>query len=245
MISRIALIVTGLLTLSILSSAQQVDHVILNNGTTIRGQITEMETGGIVVINDLAGNTWVYKMSEVDKVKRTYYEQSSPILPEHRGWVNMTSIGFLAGSQQSQYIAPFSMQTSFGYKYISGLYTGLSTGIEFLNINHIPIMADLQYTLRNEGLINPVTILKVGYTFPSVSNNDYYGTTNTFNGGLCAAAGMGLKIRKEEKFAWDISILYRYMRINYSEEYEYQSTSNSYLDVYNRLELRLGVYLGI
>lgn len=234
-----------LMMISFSAIGQQLDQVTLKNGSIIRGNITEIIPGGNVTVNDRAGNTWVYAMNEIEDISKTEAEQLEGAAALHHGWVNITSIGFLAGSQSSEYIAPFSMLTSLGYKTATGLYSGLLTGIEFVSINHIPLMIDLQYDLRTEGTITPVAILRGGYTFPSRGTREMYGQETTYSGGIAGATGFGLKIMKENKFAWDVSLLYRYMRINYEENYDYQPYTNSYTDVYNRLEIRFGFYLGI
>jgi len=237
-------------------NAQKIDQVVLNNGTTIRGTIEKIEPDGNVIINDLAGNTWVYAMSEVRQIEKVDARASgkifrqkgllmdSPMPGFDPGFVNMTTIGFLAGSQTSNYIAPFSMQTSFGYYSGAGVYGGLLTGLEFLNINHIPVMLDFQYALRNSDVM-PVLIARAGYAVPSKSTRENYSSDFTYNGGVAGAVGMGLKIRTRESFAWDISLLYRYMQINYTEENDWQSYPTTYKDVYNRLEIRVGFYLDV
>lgn len=240
----------GLITLAIIAiaivsvSAQQVDRVILKSGSVIKGNIIKAVPTGEVTIEDRAGNRWVFPMEEVQEIEKTDDTETVPVGQLPAGLVNITTIGFLPGSQNSQYIAPFSMQTSFGYRTTMGLYSGLLTGLEFLNINHIPVMLDLQYSLRETGAV-PVIIARGGYTLPSKYTSESYGNTFTYRGGVTGALGMGLKISTRENFAWDVSLLYRYMQINYTEEYEYQSGPTQYKDVYNRLEIRLGFYLGM
>ena len=105
-------------------------------------------------------------------------------------------------------------------------------------------MIDLQYALRNSDVM-PVIIARGGYAIPSKMNKEYYGTDYSYSGGVTGAIGMGLKIRTRSNFAWDISLLYRYMQINYSEENDWQNYPVTYTDIYNRLEFRLGFYLDV
>lgn len=224
-----------------LANAQDTDQVSLHNGTVIRGNIAKIVPGESITINDLAGNTWVFNMNEVKDIEEVEVQGMVGGV-FNSGWVNMTSIGFLAGSQQSEYIAPFSLQTSVGYRMGSGIYTGMLVGLEFLNINHLPVMFDFQYSLRNSDVM-PVLIARGGYALPAKTTSEYYGSDFSYSGGFSGAFGMGLKIRTRDSFAWDVSLLYRHMRINYTEDYDYTPTDYSYLDVYNRLEIRLGFYL--
>jgi hypothetical protein len=260
MLKRILLSVIVAALVMLPATAQKSDQVILKNGSTIRGNIVSIQPEGNVTINDLAGNTWVFAMSEVKEILKTNATDqgaapSTPHPATHSGqeatherfdpgFVNMTTIGFLAGSQRSDYIAPFSMQTSFGYYSGSGLYGGFLAGLEFLNINHIPVMLDVQYALRKSDVM-PVLIARGGYAVPSKTNSEYYGTDFSYSGGVTGALGMGLKIRTRDGFAWDVSMLYRYMQINYTEENEWQSFPRTYKDVYNRLEIRIGFYLDV
>ena len=222
--------------------AQNNDEITLKNGSVIRGEIFEIIPDGNVTINDAAGNTWVYPMLEVDHISQV--EKQKGVVGDHYpiGWANMTSIGFLAGSPNSMQVAPFSLNTSFGYKNSLGMYTGIGTGIEFLNINHIPVFLDLQYFLRNNE-VSPVFILRGGYAIPARGESDNYGNLSTYQGGITGSVGIGLKIRSKENFAWDIGIMYRYMQISYTEHYDWNDQDYTYTDIYNRLELRLGFYL--
>jgi hypothetical protein len=223
-------------------NGQKTDQVKLKNGSVIRGEIVELIPEGHVTIDDFAGNTWVFPMNEIEEIRRVERIAAQQSIAFEPGWVNMTSIGFLAGSGNSMQVAPFTFQNSLGYRQSSGLYTGLIAGIEFLNINHVPLMADIQYTLRNSE-VSPVAILRGGYMLPGKWSDDNYGNELSYSGGPAASVGVGLKIRSKESFAWDISVLYRYMQIRYSENYEWNDSEYSYTDIYNRLELRLGFYL--
>jgi hypothetical protein len=245
MLKKIYVTVIAILILGINLSAQKTDQVTLKNGSIIRGNIVKIVPDGNITINDRAGNTWVYSMNEIQditKVKREFAKSGTGF---SSGWANMTTIGFLAGSQSSSYIAPFSIQTSIGYRNNSGFYTGFLTGLEFINVTHIPVMFDFQYSLR-DGDVSPVLIARAGYALPSKFKDEMYNTTYTYRGGVAGAVGVGLKIRNKDIFAWDVSVLYRYMQINYTEDYEWQEyqNNNEFKDVYNRLELRLGFYLG-
>lgn len=223
-------------------NAQKTDEITLKTGSVIRGSVIEINSDEKVRINDAAGNTWVYSMDEIDHINKIEVPKSlnSDQYPE--GWINMTSIGFLAGSNNSMQIAPFSLISSFGYKNSKDIYTGLATGIEFLNINHIPLLLDLQYFSGNKE-VTPVVIVRGGYAIPSKTESGNSGDTKSYEGGITTSIGIGLKIRTKENFAWDINILYRHMQVKYSEYFEWSQQDYLYTDVYNRLELRLGFYL--
>jgi hypothetical protein len=237
-----SLLLAGLLLIATQVSGQKIDQVVLKNGSVVRGEITQMVPEGNLIIDDRAGNTWVFPMTEISEISRVEDARSIASAGFEKGWVNMTTIGFLAGSSSSEQIAPFTLLNSFGYRQSSGLFTGLTTGIEFLNINHVPLMAELQYTLRNAG-VSPVALFRGGYMLPVRATAEEYGNEYSYSGGPVGSIGVGLKIRSKESFAWDVSVLYRYMQIRYSETYEWNDSEYKYTDIYNRLELRLGFYL--
>lgn len=223
-------------------SAQKTDEVTLKSGSVIRGSIIEIIPEGKVTINDISGNTWVFNMDEVERIGQI--KTPDRLITEQFGTslVNITTIGFLAGSNNSTQVAPFSLMSSFGFKNSLGFYTGIATGLEFLNINHIPVMLDLQY-FTGEGEVSTVLIFRAGYALPTKRESENYGSLNSYNGGISGSLGVGLKIRTMENFAWDVSVLYRYMETRYSENNEWSAQVYKYTNVYNRLELRLGFYL--
>ncbi len=239
MARKISILLSLLLVPLISLIAQNNDQVTLKNGSVIRGNIIEIIPEGNVTIDDAAGNTWVFSMSEVGQISQVEETIISTGDNFKHGWANMTSIGFLVGSQNSMQVAPFSLITSFGYKNSLGIYTGLATGIETLNINHIPVFIDLQYFLRDKE-VTPVFILRGGYAIPSkISSDNYY----SYSGGIAGSIGVGLKIRSKENFAWDVGLMYRYMQVSYSEYYDWNDQEYEYTDILNRIEIRLGFYL--
>jgi hypothetical protein len=244
MIKRLLLLLVILPVSSLVLEAQMTDQVILKNGSMIMGNVVKIVPDGEVTIEDRAGNIWVFAMAEVKEIVAVEEELGGRGKVPNKGWMNMTSIGFLAGSQSSEHVAPFSMQTSFGYRNSMGIYSGFLAGLEFLDINYIPVMVDFQYSILNTEVV-PVVIVRGGYAIPSKTGSSYYGADYSYSGGLTGALGMGLKIGKMENFAWDISILYRYLQINYSESYDWRTDPSSYKEVYNRMEIRLGFSFGI
>lgn len=224
-------------------SAQKIDQLTLKNGSIIRGNIVEIIPGDKVTINDNAGNTWVFIMEEIELIQETSQTIRDKGADFSQGWSNTTSIGFLAGSQNSNYIAPFSIQNTVGYRNNLGVYTGVLTGLEFLNVNHVPLMIDVQYALRSTNIM-PFIVARGGYALPTQFDAEMYGNEYTYDGGPTGALGVGLKVRGQDIFAWEINLLYRYMMIRYAETYEWSGETYKYKDIYNRIELRVGVYLG-
>ena len=227
-------------------SAQDVDHVYLKTGSIIRGKILEIAPEAYVKIEDLSGNLWYYKISEVEKITSEPYatgqKRSQDPIGFESGYVNMTSIGFLAGSSNNEQVAPFSLLTVNGYRTSSGFFAGIGTGIEFLSTNYMPFFLDLRYDLLGEDVV-PYLVAKGGYSVPLKREGSSYETDYTYSGGPLLGVGVGLKIKTRRQFAWDVSLLYRYQETSYKETYGWNNQEYEYTDVYNRIEIRLGFYI--
>jgi hypothetical protein len=226
--------------------AQDVDHIYLKTGSIVRGKILEIVPEDHVKIEDLSGNLWVYRMSEVEKISSEPYQsgkkgQNWP-LGFDAGFVNLTSIGFLAGSSNNEQVAPFSLLTVNGYRTSSGIFAGIGTGVEFLSSNYMPFFLDLRYDLFGEDVV-PYLVAKGGYAVPLKADDTSYEIDYTYSGGPLLGVGVGLKIKTRQQFAWDISFLYRYQETSYKEIYGWNNQEYEYTDVFNRIEIRLGFYI--
>jgi len=227
-------------------NGQEVDHVYLKNGSIIRGKIIEIEPSEHVKIEDLCGNTWFYEIAMVAKVTSEPYSSGMKLnkssLTFDPGFVNITSIGFLAGSPHNAQVAPLSLQMVNGWRNSLGLFTGAGIGIEFLNTNYMPLFLDLRYDLLGRDVV-PYLLARGGYAFPLGSDQEEYDITYTYSGGPMVSLGIGLKIKSRNHFAWDIGMMYRYQKTSYEEIYEWNNQTYSYTDVFNRIEIRLGFYI--
>lgn len=226
--------------------AQEVDHVYLKTGSIIRGRILEIAPESYVKIEDLSGNVWNYKISEVERITSEPYNtgKAGNIGPIgfKSGYVNMTSIGFLAGSSNNEQVAPFSLLTVNGYRTSSGFFAGIGTGIEFLSTNYMPFFLDLRYDILGEDVV-PYLVVKGGYSLPLKADDTSNEIDYKYSGGPLLGVGVGLKIKTRKQFAWDVSLMYRYQETSYKEIYGWNMQEYEYTDVFNRIEIRLGFYI--
>lgn len=227
--------------------AQEVDHVYLKTGSIVRGKIVEIAPEDHVKIEDLSGNLWNFTMSEVEKITSEPFQWEQQKVPEppagfDAGFVNMTSIGFLAGSSLNEQAAPFSLASVTGYRTSSGLFAGIGAGVEFLTRNYVPLFLDLRYDLFG-GDVVPYLVVKGGYSLPLDGEDQNNDLTSKYSGGPLLGVGAGLKIRTRHHLAWDLSLLYRYMETSYTETYGWNNQEYEYTDIYNRIEIRLGLYI--
>lgn len=242
----IPLTVLLILVFPALLLAQEADHVYLKSGSVIRGNILEIEPVDHVKIEDMCGNIWYYKIGEVEKITSEPYESARERGQETigfgAGFVNMTSIGFLAGSSNNSQVAPFSLLTVNGYRTYSGFFAGIGTGIEFFSTSYMPFFLDLRYDLLGNDVV-PYVVAKGGYGVPLSSDQSEYDISYDYSGGALFGAGIGLKIRTRNHFAWDIELLYRYQETSYNEVYDWNNQEYEYTDIFNRIEIRLGFYI--
>lgn len=239
-------LVIFLMAIASILYSQEVDHVYLKSGSVIRGNIQEIEPADHVKIQDLCGNLWYYKMAEVEKITLESYQSDSKVggesLDFETGFVNMTSIGFLAGSSNNMQVAPFSLLMVNGWRNSMGLFTGVGVGVEFLSSNYLPVFLDLRYDFMGQDVV-PYIMAKGGYSMPLASDRSEYDVDYTYSGGPLLGIGIGLKIKSRTHFAWDIGLMYRYQQTSYKEKYDWNQQEFDYTDVYNRIEIRLGFYI--
>ena len=190
--------------------AQDVDHVYLKTGSLVRGKVLEIAPEEHLKIEDLSGNVWFFKISEVEKITSEPYAggKGSPGGPFgfETGFVNMTSIGFLAGSANNEQVAPFSLLTVNGYRTPSGFFAGAGIGVEFLSTNYMPLFVDLRYELFGEDVV-PYIVAKGGYSLPLNPEDSSYDLEYKYSGGPLRGVGAGLQIKTRRQFAWDSSLL--------------------------------------
>lgn len=230
---------------SFLLNGQEVDHIYLKSGSVIRGQILEIEPSDHVKVQDLCGNIWYYKSDEVQKITSEAYDV--PAVMQNKegfgpGFVNLTSLGFLAGSSSNMQPAPFSLVMVNGWRNSAGLFLGAGLGIEFLSTNYLPLFLDMRYDITGKDVV-PYLVLKGGYSMPMSKGYSEYDVKYAYQGGALAAGGLGLKIRTREHFAWDVELMYRYQQTSYTEVYGWNNQEYLYEDIYNRIEIRLGFYI--
>ena len=128
--------------------------------------------------------------------------------------MNMTSIGFLAGSSFNSQVAPLSILMVNGYLAANGLFAGIGTGVEFLTTAYMPLYFDLRYDLLRKDVV-PYVMAKGGYALPLSSDRSEYDISYEYSGGPLYGMGVGIKIRTRTHFAWDVELLYRYQETSF------------------------------
>lgn len=153
----------------------------------------------------------------------------------HYRYMALMSLGLLPGSHDVIGWVPVSMQFSQGFLHTSGVYTGITLGVETFEPDILPVVFDLRYYLP-KGRSYPFLGVSGGYGV--TLSHDYYGTR--YPGGPYFGVSAGLNYEISAHNSWWFSVGYRYQAIRGKSE-DYQGHTYIDLTQFNRLELRLGI----
>ena len=227
------------------------DVIYLKNGSVINGQIVRdpqdfKNLQGLVKIRTKDNSLWVFEPSQIDSI---HYSQS--IISGynyHVGYFNLSEAGILAGNSKNKYEAPFSLMNINGWQFKKRFSVGLGAGIEMMSETYLPVVADIRYYLKKQG-VNPFFAIQGGYTFALDKPDPQYvytysgiwgGSSSTLDmkatGGLLLNPSVGLITPINENMALTFSAGYRIMRHRYSREDNYKIDMD-----YNRLSVKIGL----
>lgn len=221
------------------------DVVYLKNGSIINGQIINSLPSKQVKIKTSDNSLWVVESSEIDSLGKT----SNSLKQIHTGYFNLTEAGILAGKSDNKYPAPFSLINICGWQFKNRFSVGAGAGVEFLSETYLPVVADLRYYLKSQG-VTPFFGIQGGYSFALDKPDLQYvydyadiwqgpnGNTLEMKakGGFMLNPSAGMCISMNENLALTFSAGYRIMRHRYSRQDNYD------IDIdYNRLSLKIGL----
>ena len=225
------------------------DVIYLKNGSVINGQIISSLPSGQVKIKTKDNSLWVFEASQIDSISKT----TTAFNQIHTGFFNLTEAGILAGNSNNKYATPFSMMNISGWQFNNRFSVGAGAGIEFFSETYLPVVADIRYYLKRQGL-KPFFGIQGGYSF-SLDKPDkqyVYGGYSDYSsiwrnptvdaleikakGGLLVNPFVGFSTPLGENLALTFSAGYRIMRQRYTRE------DNYLIDIdYNRLSLKIGL----
>ncbi len=175
-----------------------------------------------------------------DTTKKNNRQHFLDGIPSTGEYMASMSMGLLAGSHDVSYFIPVSLTVSQGVLSRSGIYVGLSAGIETFQPDILPIAFDFRYYMLHRG-VHPWIGAKAGYSI--TLNNQYYFSLNSYNysGGPSAGAGGGVSYDINNKSSVWFYVGYRYQKL------QGKSLNNGYpqenILKYNRIEFRIGISL--
>jgi hypothetical protein len=217
------------------------DVVYLNNGSILRGKVTETVSGRHTKI-EIAGRNVIFIPDSA--LKLVLMDQPVPARDRenHASAVEMAaSVSFFGGSKNS---AGCSFITS--YRFPFRLSTGVGIGNEWFDHQQIPFIADVKYSFL-KGSWSPYVYAQTGYAIPlskkSGDENNWYYQNTEYYGGVLAGAGGGMRFDFSGHNALIFSIGYRYQKTKTVTDYDQWSSYPSetiVYDEYNRMTFSFG-----
>jgi len=230
-----------LITVYQLSAQKTKDVLYLKNGSVINGTLMEIVDNQFKVRTS-DGSLFIFNSSEVDK----YLKVASSFEGRKKaGFGFALEAGLLAGSQQSNYDAPFSFNALLSFATETKNVFGLGSGVEFLGRAYTPVFMEFKRLIYDRKT-TPFVFLRGGrllylgvdesassvYTWPQTSNKTRY------RGGMSLTMGTGISWQKDETEIY-LSFAYRYAHTSYTENYE-SPMNETYTSKSNRLEIKFG-----
>jgi hypothetical protein len=234
------LIVLIMLTIIALPlSAQRIkDALYLKNGSIIYGKLLEISENKYK-IQTSDGSLFSFSSDEVDK----FLKESPHFDGRKAGGVGFAlEGGFLVGSQNSSFNAPFSFNIIVNYTSLTKNIFGIGTGVEFLGSTFSPLYLEYKrlFTDRKTApfiFFRGGALLHTGGNEETDPNNSYYYPKN-YKGGASLAIGTGISWAREDMETY-LTFAYRYTQTSY-EQGNYNNVIYTYKSNYNRLEIKFG-----
>jgi hypothetical protein len=233
-------------------------YVYLKNGSVLKGRYIYSDSMEKLRLNS-GRNTWIFDVSEIDKVSKMRPGRFNEADPEFRSvtfappkWFNLTELGILAGNSDNSQSAPLVFCSSVNRKVYKNLSAGIGIGAEFLKETYLPVTANILYRLH-DSRFTPYAMLQAGYQIPvEDSRTLYYQVVPDYiysstyigpgsqsemkaRGGFMINPSFGLMKQTSSGFGMCLSFGYRFHRLHYTSKDDYR------LDIdFNRLSIKLG-----
>jgi hypothetical protein len=238
-----AIIVSLLFALTLTASAQKSDKqtIVLIDGTCIVGIIVA-DSGDYFRVKIKRPQVITLRKSEIYFSGKAKPEAISNV--DKRGYSIRLSTSVLAGRNSDGKVGSMSFHLSNGYQFRNGLSAGFGTGIEELDVQLIPVYADLRFQpLKTR--VSPFVWAKTGYGFPlgdqATGDYYYYGNSPESKGGMIFNAGTGIALYSWKRNAVNIGVGYRYQRLSFRQMNIWGGESNKEIvRHFNRVEVQFG-----
>ena len=221
-----------------LSAQKSKDAIYLKNGSVIYGKLIEISENQYK-IQTSDGSQFIYPAQEVDR----FAKETSPVdVRKSNGLGLGLEAGFLVGSQNSDYVAPFSFNFMASYTVDAKNILSLGTGVEFLGVPFSPVFLEYRY-LMNSKRTSPFLFARGGgLIFLGDEDNSNYDNyqyqEKNHKGGFSGTFGTGISWSKEDIEPY-LSFAYRFASTSY-EQMDYNENDIKYVNAYNRLEVKFG-----
>ena len=236
---HIFLVIVLIITVIQLSAQKSSDVLYLKNGNMLYGKLIEINNDQYKMQTS-DGSIFIYKADEVEK-----FAKETPFFDGRKdhGLGFALEVGFLIGSQESNYVAPLSF--NFLASVTSNIHnvTSLGSGVEFIGRPYTPLFLEYKYIFNNRKT-SPFVFLRggglisAGGAEESSSIINQNTQTKNYKGGFSMALGTGISWAKEG-YETNLSFAYRYAHTSYSQN-EYNRGNVTYNNKLNRLEIKFG-----
>ena len=221
-----------------LSAQRKNDALYLRNGSIIFGRLMEVANDQYK-IRTSDGSLLIFSPAEVER-----FESDIP-LPANRksnGFGFVLEAGLLAGSQSSNFEAPFSFNTLANFTFNTKDIVGIGSGVEFIDQPFVPFFVEYK-RLVSDRKTSPFLFIRGGNLFHITGDKEstgvYYPSyEREYKGGFSFAIGTGISWAREDHENY-LSFAYRNAHTSYTET-GYNSQFTTYKNTMNRLEIKFG-----
>jgi hypothetical protein len=236
-------LLTLISTLLLLTNAQslfsQKQLVLLNDSSYIIGNISKQSENELKIVTKYS-----YQTINKNNILNIYelYTNKENSNSNDITFFNISDIGMLAGKREGNEKYSFSFNMVNGAEYKEKLSIGLGFGIEFMDINIIPVFTDVRYTI-NEGYLQCFAGLQAGFAFPLEESYNTMGWDDyVYQKGLFYNPMLGVKANfNNSKNAFIMTLGFRHMNI-IGERWDdwWVETKYEREFIYDRFSFRVG-----
>jgi hypothetical protein len=238
--STITLFIILIICTSHLSAQKTKNAIYLKNGSIIYGSLIEISNNQYKV-KGKDGSVYIFSSNEVDK----YVKESSLFAGRKSEGAGFSmEAGLMLGSQNNEYVAPFSFNAVINYTIDTKNIMGAGTGAEFLGSTFMPLFAEYRRIIT-DNRVSPFVFLRGGMLVSlggdSEESSTYYPQyyyRKDYSGGPSFTAGTGISWSGDDIETY-LSFAYRYAMTSYVES-EYNRQDVTYTTYWNRLEIKFG-----
>lgn len=215
------------------------DVLYLKNGSLIYGKLMEVSQSEFR-IKTFDGSLFIFPANEVDKFQNEAIGFDGR---RNRGAGVALEGGFMVGSQESQFDAPFSFNYIAGYTVNKKNIFGAGSGVEFIGQSFIPVFAEYK-RLLNDKKTAPFLFIRSGQLFHVAGDDNseapysQYDYTKHYKGGFTFTLGTGISWFKNDYETY-LSFAYRNAHTSYRQQ-DYNYHYSTYRNTLNRLEIKFG-----
>lgn len=195
------------------------DVLYLKNGSVLRGEIIKQEVGEYVKIRLHEGIEFIYKTSEIEKIKREAAKFTRISLRYHSGFIpvrfqekglfyTQITYGLAINETEERALANFTGQIRSLYHAHHMFNVGAGTGLDFYEGGLvIPFFAEVQGDFLKKR-ITPYYALQGGYGIGAIGTQYH----TVFEGGLMGHAALGVHWYTGNKRSYFLSLGYKTQR---------------------------------